>query len=228
MKIVISHGSGGIGTAETFTRDFFVSKGYDVHLTDYFTPHGIKNLWWSASDKQDTHNVKFSEIFDVQFPEGDIIHIGFSLGAFLGLIHHKKFIKNYLFYPGCIAITESLLTVDYSNATVIVGTEDNGQNKYNVFRDMLKRPPSSHHYAPGAHHAFMMSDIDRSFEMVRYGNFGKVLTQQEFDGLKFNHKYLSELFGHTTKPTMLKSHNDYRLQYLTMIEKEIREYITTV
>ena len=44
-----------------------------------------------------------------------------------------------MFYPGCIAITQSMLDVDYSTATVIVGTEDNGQNKYNIFKDMLKQ-----------------------------------------------------------------------------------------
>jgi|TARA_B100001093_G_scaffold228914_1_gene219530 hypothetical protein len=228
MKIVISHGSGGIGSAETFARDFFESKGYEVHLIDYFTPHGIKNLWWSDGDKQDDHDITFSKMFDVEFPKGDIMHIGFSLGAFLGLIHHKRFIKNYLFYPGCIAITQSMLDVDYSTATVIVGTEDNGQNKYNIFKDMLKHPPSSHHYAPHAHHAFMLDEIDRTFKMVRYGNLGKVLSQQEFDELKPNHKYLSERYGHSSKETTLKSDNNYRLQYLTMIEKEISEYNTKV
>ena len=59
MKIVISHGSGGIGSAETFARDFFESKGYDVHLIDYFTPHGIKNLWWSDGDLQDAHRILY-------------------------------------------------------------------------------------------------------------------------------------------------------------------------
>ena len=33
MKIVISHGSGGIGTAETFTHDFFKDKGYAFRIT---------------------------------------------------------------------------------------------------------------------------------------------------------------------------------------------------
>ena len=37
MKIVIFHGSGGIGTAE-IARDFFESKGYEVHPIDYFIP----------------------------------------------------------------------------------------------------------------------------------------------------------------------------------------------
>ena len=116
MKIVISHGSGGIGSAETFARDFFESKGYDV-------PHGIKNLWWSDGDLQDVHDVTFNEMADVEFPEGDIVHIGFSLGGFFGLINHERFIKNYLFYPGVQGITQELLDKDYSNAVVIVGTE---------------------------------------------------------------------------------------------------------
>tara|TARA_Y100001954_G_C15810253_1_gene604820 strand:+ start:590 stop:1276 length:687 start_codon:yes stop_codon:yes gene_type:complete len=228
MKIVISHGSGGIGSAESFTRVFFESKGYEVHLIDYFTPHGITNLWWSDGDKQDAHDVTFSEMFNVKFPEGDLIHIGFSLGAFLGIVNHKHFLKNYLFYPGCIAIAESMLDVDYSNAVVIAGTEDNGQNKYAIFRDMLKHPPSKHYELPGVHHAFMVSHIDRSFDMVRYGNIGKVMNQQEFDQLKPNHKYLGERYGYETKRTILKSHNEYRLQYLNMIEKEIRDYHTKV
>ena len=228
MKIVISHGSGGISSAETFARDFFESKGYEVHLIDYFTPHGITNLWWSDSSQQDDHDCTFSEMFNVDFPQGDLIHIGFSLGAFLGIIHHKKFLKNYLFYPGCIAISESMLDVDYSNAVVISGTEDNGQDKYKIFKDMLKHPPLKHYELPGVHHAFMVSDINRSFHMVRYGNVGEVMSQQEFDELKPNHKYLGERYGYTTQPTILRSHNEYRLQYLNMIEEEIREYRTKV
>lgn len=228
MKIVISHGSGGIGTAETFARDFFESKGYEVHLIDYFTPHGIRNLAWGAGKYQDHHDCTFSEMFKVDFPEGDIIHIGFSLGAFLGIINHERFVHNYLFYPGCIAFTQSMLEKDYTNASVIVGTEDTGQNKYNAFKQLLKHPPAMHYYLAGAHHAFMITDIDRQFDMVRYGIPKGVMDQQEFDELKPNHKYLSERYGHKTLRTILKSNNDYRMQYLTMIEEEIREHRTKV
>ena len=71
---------------------------------------------------------------------------------------------------------------------------------------MLKHPPSKHYELPGVHHAFMVSHIDRSFDMVRYGNIGKVMNQQEFDQLKPNHKYLGERYGYETKRTILKSH----------------------
>ena len=226
MKIVISHGSGGIGSAETFARDFFESKGYDVHLIDYFTPHGIKNLWWSDGDLQDVHDVTFNEMADVEFPEGDIVHIGFSLGGFFGLINHERFIKNYLFYPGVQGITQELLDKDYSNAVVIVGTEDNGQNKYNIFKDMCKQPPPIQYSLAGAHHAFMIENINRSFDMVRYGNLGKVMDQEEFNQLKPNHKYLSERYGHTTQLATLKFNKEFRWQYLTIIEEDICEYNT--
>jgi len=223
VKILISHGSGGIGSAETFARDFFKSKGYEVHLIDYFTSHGIKNLWWSDGDNQDDHEVTFEQMFNVDFPEGDIVHIGFSLGAFLGLIHSEKFVKNYLFYPGVLGITQHMLDKDYKNTVVILASEDNGKNKYEVFEEMCKSPPPIKYTLVGAHHAFMITDIDRSFNMVRYGNLGKIMEPQEFSQLKPNHKYLSEQYGYTTMPTILKFHNDFRWQYLNMIEEQIRE-----
>jgi len=229
MKIVISHGSGGIGPAETFARDFFESAGYDVHLIDYFTPHGIDKLWWSDNSvEQDNYDVTFKEMANVEFPEGDIIHIGFSLGGFFGLINHERFIKNYLFYPGVQGITQELLDKDYSNAVVIAGTEDNGQNKYNIFRDMCKQPPPMHYSLAGAHHAFMVTDIDRSFDMVRYGNLGKVMDQEEFSQLKPNHKYLSERYGYTNSKTVLLSHSEYRLQYLNLIKEELNESFPSI
>lgn len=227
MKIVISHGSGGVGSAETFTRDFFLVKGYEVEIIDYFTPHGIKNLWWSDGENQDDHDISFKEMFDnVAFPEGDIFHIGFSLGAFLGIYHSDRFAGNYLFYPGVLGVTREMLEKDYSNTNVIIASEDNGKNKYETFKSMCSKPPSMHYYLTGAHHAFMITDIDRSFDMVRYGNLGKVMDDKEFEELRPNHSYLAGRYGYTTKPTTLKFHADYRMQYLNLIEEDISERAT--
>ena len=52
------------------------------------------------------------------------------------------------------------------------------------------------------------------------------MDQEEFNQLKPNHKYLSERYGHTTQPATLKFNKEFRQQYLTMIDEDIREYNT--
>jgi len=227
MKIVISHGSGGIGSAETFARDFFESKGYDVHLIDYFTPHGIDRLRWSEREP-DNYNVTFKEMFNVDFPEGDLVHIGFSLGAFLGIVNHAKFVKNYLFYPGILGITQEMLDVDYSNASVITCGNDKGKYKYEKFKSLLKKPPLAEYMLPYTHHAFMIEDINFEFNMVRYNTTDNIMSSEEFSQLKPNHKYLSERYGHTTSYTHLLFDKEMRWQYLNHIEEDINETFPSI
>lgn len=227
MKIVISHGSGGIGSAETFARDFFESKGYNVELIDYFTPHGIDRLRWSEREP-DNYDVTFEKMFDIEFPRGDLVHIGFSLGAFLGIVNHTKFIKNYLFYPGVLGMTQKMLDVDYSNASVITCSNDKGKYKYDKFKSLLKNPPLMNYVLPHAHHAFMIEDIDFKFNMVRYNTTDNIMSSEEFSQLKPNHKYLSDRYGHTTTPTHLLFDKELRWQYLNHIEEDINETFLSV
>jgi len=129
MKIMITHGSGGVGSAERFTADFFRDKGFDVIVNDYFTQYDIKMLRWHE-DFPDDYEMSFVEMFEtIEIPDEPIYHIGFSLGGFFGIINHEKFVKNYLFYPGVLGFTEDMINKDYSNAWVISGMEDKGQEK---------------------------------------------------------------------------------------------------
>ena len=64
-----------------------------------------------------------------------------------------------------------MLEKDYRNASVIVGTEDTGQNKYNAFKELLKHRLLNIIIWQEPY-AFMITDIDRQFDMVRYGNKG--------------------------------------------------------
>ena len=223
MKILISHGSGGVSSAEYYTKDFFEKRGFEVVLNDYFTPNGINNLRWHENNPDD-YDVTYREMFDIDFPEDDqLVHIGFSLGGFFGLYHAEKFFKNYVFYPGLIGYTESMLKKDYSNTSVIVGTEDRGAYKYENFKKRLEKPPLAHYYLTDTHHAFMVEDIDREFDMVRY-DLMEPLSEEEFSALKPNHAYMSSKYGHYTSTQSLVSHPYYRWEYLFKIYEELNEY----
>lgn len=222
MKIVISHGSGGIGSAELRTRDFFIEAGYEVELLDFFTPHNIDHLRWSIKSREKDPNITFKEMFDVDFPEGPLVHIGFSIGGFLGLCHSDKFVKNYLFYPGVQGFTQEMLERNYSNTTVILGSEDSGKYKYNNFHTKAKHAPNTATLV-GAHHAFMMTDIDRSINMVTYGgNYGDLMTDKEFNDLSPNYKVTSSTYGVIgDRVAHLKYHSEFSASYLNIIKEQL-------
>ena len=227
MKIIITHGSGGPGTAEWNTSLYFEEMGYDVDVKDYFVDFDIRSLRWcdTPEHKQDNYNVTYKEMFDsIELPEDeDLVHIGFSLGGFYGLCNAEKFKKNYLFYPGVQGITQELLEKDYSNTSVIFGSEDKGQDKYIAFKNLCKKPPLAQYNLVGAHHAFMVNNIDMEFSMTKYNTIGKIMDDQEFAELKPNHKFMSERYGYTNEQTHLRSHNQFRQEYLNIIGEEIRE-----
>lgn len=227
MKIMITHGSGGVGSAERFTADFFRDKGFDVIVNDYFTQYGIEMLRWHEHFP-DNYEMSFVEMFEtIEIPDEPIYHIGFSLGGFFGIINHEKFVKNYLFYPGVLGFTEDMLNKDYSNAWVISGMEDEGQEKYDAFKEQCVKPPLSHYYLPDTHHAFMNTDLERSFDMVRYNIIGKCMSEEEFRSVKPNHGYMSETYGHSNQWTILKSNEDMRWHYLNLIYEDIKNVIHT-
>lgn len=215
MKIVISHGSGGVGSAETYTKNFFEERGFGVILIDYFTPHGITNLRWHDTNP-DLYDVTFEEMFDVEFPQGDLVHIGFSLGGFFGLYHTEKFKHNYLFYPGVVGFTKEMTEKDYTNCHVIFGTEDTGKYKYDNFKSYMTHPPKSHYLLTNTHHAFMVSGIDRSFDMVRY-NCSEPMSKEDFSQLKPNNDYMSRRYGKKSSTQTLKSNLEFRDLYLNKI-----------
>lgn len=222
MKILISHGSGGIGPAELRTRDFFVDAGYDVELLDFFTPHGIKNLHWGTRGRDNDPEIRFKEMFDIDFPKGPLVHIGFSIGGFLGLCHSDKFVKNYLFYPGVQGFTQEMLERDYHNTSVILGTEDGGKYKYDNFHTKAIHAPNSYTLV-GAHHAFMVTDIDRKVEMVTYGNnYGDLMTDVEFNELSPNYKTTIETYGEKgVRTAHLKYHSEFSMTYLNLIKEQL-------
>ena len=226
MKIVISHGSGGVGPAEHYIKTLLENHGYDVYINDYFTPHNINSLRWSEIDPDD-YDVTFNELFNVSLPDEDMIHIGFSLGGYFGLINSEKFKKNILFYPAVLGYTQQMLEKDYSNTMVILCSEDPGKIKYERFHNELLTAPPLTYTLVGAHHAFMVEGIDREFNMTSYGgSYGGLMSDEDFKQLKPNHRYLSSKYTHKTRRAVLKYHKDYRHQYAQIVKEEIDETVT--
>ena len=227
MKVLISHGSGGIGPAELNMQKVLESAGYEVLLLDNFAKHNIKMLRWNAEIEPDNYDCMFDEMFNYDFSEDeDLIHIGFSLGGFFGLKHSDKFIKNYLFYPGIFGFTKEMLERNYHNTMVFMASEDGGAYKYYNFEKQAKSPPNKY-LLVGAHHGFMIEGSDREIDMVSYGgNWGNLMDDSEFLELKPNHAYLSNRYGHTSRSAVIKHHPEFSHMYSVIVKEDIDETVS--
>lgn len=221
ILILISHGSGGLGSAEYNAAEYFLSKGYRVGFLDYFSKYNISNLWWSghATDR-DCHTVSFNDMLtNITFPNDKIVHIGFSLGGFFGIINADKFYKNYCFYPGIIAFTDKMLNADYKNTTVFQAEFDNWCY-YDPFGSYCKFPPTSI-IIKNTFHGFMIPDKDYSVEIAIYNFPKKVISDEEFKSIMPNHDVLGKKYGYTNRTIRLKYDKESCIMCLAQIYKEI-------
>lgn len=221
--IVISHGSGGIGSAEKSIAQKFITEGYNVALLDYFTKHGIDSLGWiDHGPFMDRHAVSFAEMFDINLPKyKNIIHIGFSLGGYYGLYNAQKFIKNYCFYPGIIAVTDELIKKDYSNTTVFLPTNDTWCTNYDQFRDMCENPPNDF-VINDCYHGFMLHHKEREILITKYNTTQRILSNKEFGQLRPNHYTFALLFpGFHNEKIRLQSNKKYSIMCLNYILEDI-------
>lgn len=223
---MLSHGSSGPGESENRVAKFFLSHGFSVGIIDYFTAHGITSLGWiDHGPCIDQYTATFKDIFDIDFPDHKkIVHIGFSLGGFVGLMHSNKFIKNYCFYPGIIALTDQLLEQDYSNTTVIIPSNDTWCDNFYSFYNMCKTPPVIE-IAQDAFHGFMLPNKDREILITKYNTTERILSIDDFENLQFNCEKLKSVFPDSVNQIIkLQSHTEYSIMYLDKILSEI-EYL---
>lgn len=221
--MLLSHGSSGPGESENRIAKFFLSHGYSVGIIDYFTAHGIKSLGWiDHGPCMDQYTATFKDIFDIDFPVHDkIVHIGFSLGGYVGLLHSERFIKNYCFYPGIIALTGQLLEKDYSNTTAIIPSGDTWCDNFFSFYNQCKSPPTVD-IAQDSYHGFMLPNKDREILITKYNTTGSVLSIEEFESLQFNCETLKTVFPDSVNQIIkLQSHPEYSIMYLNKILSEI-------
>ena len=68
-------------------------QSLDSEIEERSNESGIDTERWSEREP-DNYDVTFEKMFDIEFPRGDLVHIGFSLGAFLGIVNHTKFIND--------------------------------------------------------------------------------------------------------------------------------------
>lgn len=225
VTIFISHGSGGVGDAEKYTAEYFLNAGYKVMILDYFTPHNITNLWWTFKEHiRDDHDITFHNMLtDFDIPCQDkIVHIGFSLGGFLGLINHKRFHHSYCFYPGLIGFTDSMIKDDYTNTTVFNASLDEWCDLYDDFEKLCVMPPRT--IDINAHHGFMIPNKNRNIPIAKYKLSTEPITEEMFLSLKPNYYQLSELYGYEPKDITLLSDDVERNNCLKLIEEEIWTY----
>lgn len=225
MLILISHGSGGIGGNELRLAETFLSKGYNIGLLDYFSKFGIDSLGWIDHGPYiDLHECTFSDMFDFTMPQYDkIVHIGSSLGGYLGLYHSNHFVKNYCFYPGIIALTPKLLSNDYTNTTVFLAKNDNWCDNYIDFENHCLVPPIST-IVPNTHHGFMIPNKNREILITKYNTTSKILSNDEFNTLKPNtHSFAKHFSEKNNQTIILQSNEKYSIMCIDQILKEITD-----
>lgn len=205
--ILISHGSGGIGANELSLRDYFVEHGFKVGLVDYFSKWGITKINWCYIEKlKDTYEVTFNDMLklDTEFDE-KIVHIGFSLGGFLGIKNSEKFLKNYCFYPGIVGYTAEMVDKDYQNTTVILGDKDNWCDNYESFENACAIPPKKI-IAKNATHGFMSPGKNIKIPIAKYIFKDSIMNLDEFLDLRPNFVYLTSCYSYVPAEVRLK-HN---------------------
>lgn len=163
QKVIISHGSGGLGSAEYELANFLDSLGVYVIFNNYFERNGIDKLYWCSDTRlYDTYNTSFQDILHMNIADDelDCLHIGISLGGYVGLYNAEKFKKNFIFYPGIIFLTDSLINKDYSNTEVFLAQYDNWcLQSYLDLHQSLQYPPNVHYLS--SYHGFMIPDKDK-------------------------------------------------------------------
>lgn len=205
LLILISHGSGGIGSAEWNTAEFFLKNGYKVGLLNYFSKWNISVLWWNFEENyRDNYDVSFNKMLtDIKFPNEKIIHIGFSLGGFLGLLNTEKFILNFSFYPGIIGYTKDIVSKDYNNSTVFIAELDNWCDNYTFF-EQLCLIPANKIIVRKSHHGFMIPNKNKNFVGAKYNLPCNIITDEEFNALRPNHLYMSSKYNFNKQEIRLK------------------------
>lgn len=229
ILILISHGSGGIGNAEKSTAEYFLKKGFKVGLLDYFTKWQIRNnnLNWYCKRFKDDYSVTFEEMFSINFPQDKIIHIGFSLGGFLGIVNSTKFIKNYCFYPGILGFTKKLTEQDFTNTTVYIAEFDNWCDNFKNFESYCKFPPTTV-FLKNSYHGYMIPNKDRELPVSKYYFPKNIMSYEEYKSLKPNHDYLASVYGFENEKIRLLSNPNSCIICLTSILKEVNEYFNII
>lgn len=219
--ILISHGSGGIGEAEKNTAIFFINQGYKVGIIDYFASYKIKKLWWNYEDKfLDLHDITFNNMLSLthNFDE-EIIHIGFSLGGFFGILNSEKFLLNFCFYPGIVCFTNEHIKKDYSNTVIFTADRDSWCNNLS-FISMCKIPPTQI-VIKNTYHGFMIPDKCKQVTIAKYNFPTGPISTEDFQSLKPNHHYLTEKFGYIATDIWLKYDQESCIMSLTYMKDRI-------
>lgn len=229
ILVLISHGSGGVGSAEYVTADFFLKQGYTVGINNYFSKYNINCLYWAEDDHvRDEYNISFEQMLtEIDFPTYKIFHIGFSLGGFLGLLNADKFERNYVFYPGILGITSSLVEKNYSNTVSFIATQDNWTKEgYDIFENLALLPPTKIVF--DAYHGFMIPNKNREIYIAKYNLPTRIMKSTEFAALKPNHFFLSEKYRYHMETILLQSNEKCSKIALELISKELNDSTNTI
>ena len=209
ILVLISHGSGGVGAAEYNCARYFLQHGYRVGLLDYFSKWNIPKLFWNYKpNREDDYYVTFDTMLTkVELPDEKIVHIGFSLGGYFGILNNQKFYKNFCFYPGILGLHNDK---NYDNTTVIIAEKDNWCTHDYKFKNTW--------YAKGCYHGFMIPCKDKTIPVAKY-KFPSRMTYDQYVSLMPNHNYLTNTYGYTEENIRLLVNEKCSIMYLNQIKE---------
>ena len=203
--ICISHGSGGFGDSEKYIGNYFNKLGYQVIFNNYLAANGIEKLYWHNSTYfNDEYTATLNDLCSMVLPDNKpIIHIGLSLGGYVGIVNSDKFIKNYCFYPGILPMHHSIKNKDFSNTTFFLPEYDNWCTNTKQFIDTLDIPIKSI-TINNTKHGFMLLNKNRSFNVLTY-DFPMFVNTTELDQFVLNHNVLTSKYTHQYAVVHLQS-----------------------
>lgn len=190
--IVLSHGSTGVGTSEIFLANFFLNHGYDVTIIDHFLPFGIDHLSWGDGAFEDYHpDVTLSDLLDTFFDVtwSHSVHIGMSLGGYLGVARAELFSKIYALYPGFLPLPKEGLFEQLHKIRLFVPEYDNWCKIPEPFISQLH--PAQIQLMKGAYHSFMSIDKNKIARVFSYEFEKPFVPKSDLKNYNLSHKCLS-------------------------------------
>ena len=218
-NIVISHGSSGLSISEIDISNTFLDQGFIVQLIDHFKTFSKKKFNWGYRDKYiDKEPINIEQLYrslDCLLPENNI-HLGFSLGGYLGLAFQSYFQKVYSFYPGYLPFDEQISYLKWDNIKIYIPENDN----------WCLIPKEIQHFIPtdnivivnNCFHGFMSSKKDKVAHVSRYHFIKQFYPLHQLSKININYEGLDNISNKCDHiEVRIKSNNNCRQRIINQI-----------
>lgn len=184
-------------------------------------PFGIERLNWGEAKFEDTFDVSLQDLIET-FTDVDTkecVHVGMSLGGYLGIARADLFEKVYAVYPGLLPLPREGFLKNSHKLHVFVPEHDNWCKIPKALESHLQRSQKT--LLEGAYHSFMSLEKNKVAQVFRY-EFGEALIPGEFlKNYKLSHKSLSAFANYEMLDVPLRSDAQARASVLNAILRDL-------